>query len=262
MPERSEYAVGTPSWVDLSSTDVDASKQFYASTFGWDYMDNPVPEGGTYTMALTGGRAAAGMMAQQPQQAEMGIPPMWNTYVTVADAEQTLAAAQAAGGQIHAPVMDVMDAGRMAVITDPTGAVFFIWEPKEHIGAQVVNEHGALTWTALQTGDQAAAAEFYGQLFGWDAQQMGSPTEPSTMFMLDGAPIASAHDVQEDTPPHWSVYFAVDNCDDCAEAITSNGGQVMMGPLDMPPGRMSAAMDPTGAPFNVIQLNPDFDPTA
>jgi len=261
MAERTQYAAGTPSYVDLSSTNVDAAKQFYAATFGWEYVESPTPNG-PYSMATTGGKAAAGLMAQQPEQAEMGMPSMWSTFVTVDDAEQAVATAEAAGGQIHAPVMDVMEAGRMAVIGDPTGAVCCVWEAREHIGAQVVNEHGALTWTALHTGDQAAAADFYGRLFGWEANQVESPTGPSTMFMLDGAPIASAHDLMGGAPPHWSVYFAVDDCDSCAEAVTGNGGRLMMEPTDMPPGRMSAAMDPTGAAFNVIQLNPDFDPTA
>ena len=260
MPERTEYAPGTPSWVDLSSTDIDSAKDFYATALGWSYDDQDAGEYGTYSMALSGGKAAAGLMAQQPEQAEQGMPAMWNTYVTVEDAEQACGAAQAAGGQIYAPVMDVLEAGKMAVLGDPTGAACCVWEPKNHIGAQVVNEPGAFCWSDLQTGDQAAAAAFYGEVFGWESQQVDMPTGTGTMFTLDQSPVASASNAPEGVPPHWGVYFAVADCDGCTSTITDNGGQVMMGPFDTPPGRMAIAMDPAGAPFNIIQLNPDFSP--
>lgn len=262
MPERTEYAPGTPSWVDLSTTDIDAAKTFYSSIFGWDLADSPTPGGGSYTMATRNGKAAAGMMAQMPEQAEQGIPSAWNAYVTVENADQALAAAESAGGSALGPVMEVMEAGRMGVMSDPTGGVCCVWEPNQHIGAQLVNEHGTLTWTDLMTGDPAGAAEFYGSVFGWEAQAMDSPMGPGQMFSLGGAPIASANPAPEGVPPHWAVYFSVDDCDACVESITANGGSLMMDPMDTGPGRMGFAVDPTGAHFNIIEPNPDFDPTA
>ena len=262
MPERTEHAPGTPSWVELTTTDIDAAKDFYAATLGWDYQDMPVPDSPPYTMASRKGKSVAGLFPQPAQMAEQGMPSMWNTYVTVADVEQTVASAEAAGGAVHQPVMEVMEAGRMAVVGDPTGAACCLWEPNQHIGAELVNEHGALTWTDLMTGDRQAASDFYTGLFGWEPVEVEGPQGAGMMFNLAGAPIASASAAPEGVPPHWAVYFSVDDCDACAQAITDNGGTIMAGPMDIPPGRMVAATDPTGAAFNAIELNPDFDPTA
>lgn len=264
MPERQEYAPGTPSWVDLGTTDIEAAKEFYAGIFGWELEDSPTPHGGSYTMASRGGRSVAGLMAMPEEQRQMGAPPAWNTYVTVSDAEQALAAAEAAGGTVLVPVMDVMDAGRMGVIADPLGGACCVWQPQEHIGSQLVNEHGALTWTEFLTDDPAAAASFYSGLFGWKTVEFAGPDggAPGQMFLLEGTPVASASPAPAGVPTHWSVYFAVDDCDACAEAISAGGGQVTVGPMDIPPGRMAAAVDPTGAHFNVIELDPDFDPMA
>jgi predicted enzyme related to lactoylglutathione lyase len=259
MPEVTEYAPGTPSWVDLASTDVDAAKPFYERLFGWTYDDSPTPDGGTYTMAMSKGKPVCGIMAQPPNMA--GMPSMWSTFVSVEDVDASIAAAEAAGGSVNVPAMDVMDAGRMAVLQDPTGAVICLWQPQAHIGAHLVNEHGALTWTDLMTNDKAAAAEFYGALFGWDATV--SPPMPNggtaTMFGLNGGMVASAGDLPApEVPPHWHVFFAVDDADAAAATITEAGGQVVSGPFDTPPGRMVVAADPTGGSFSVIQLNPDF----
>lgn len=264
MPERQEYAPGTPSWVDLGTTDLDAAKDFYAGIFGWDLEDSPVPGGTSYTMASREGMAVAGMMDQTAEQVQMGVPPAWNTYVTVTDAGQALAAAEAAGGTVIVPAMDVMEAGRMGVFTDPLGGACCVWEPQGHIGAQLVNEHGTLTWNDLMTDDPAGSASFYADLFNWDAAEVPGPGDgaPGQMFLLDGAPVASASPAPAGVPTHWSVYFAVDDCDACADAIGAGGGQVTVGPMDIPPGRMAAAVDPTGAHFNVIALNPEFDPLA
>ena len=262
MPERTEYAPGTPSWIDLSTSDLDTAKSFYASVFGWEVDDQPTDQGGTYAMASRNGKAVAGLMPQMPELAEQGAPSAWNTYVTVADADAAVSAAEGAGGTIHSPVMEVMEAGRMAVLGDPTGGVCCVWEPKDHIGAELVNEHGTLTWTDLATTDQGAASAFYSQVFGWDSQEVAGDMGTGTMYMLDGAPIASANDTHGGAPPHWAVYFAVDDCDACLEAVTANGGSLMGPAMDTPPGRMGFAQDPTGAHFNVIQLDPDFDPMA
>jgi predicted enzyme related to lactoylglutathione lyase len=260
MPERSEYAHGTPSFVDLMTTDVAAAKEFYAGLFGWTYEDNPTDrEGVVYTMASRSGKAAAGLSPQPPEQAEMGIPPMWNSYVTVDDIDATVAKVEAAGGTVMAPAFDVMDAGRMAVIVDPTGAVLSLWQAGENIGSEVVNEHGALTWNELVSPAVETAASFYAELFGWgtetvDLGEMGD----YTLFTLDGEQVGGGMaPPMEGMPPHWGVYFSVDDCDGVVAKAREAGATVMMEPTDAPPGRMAAMADPQGATFAVIQLADD-----
>jgi predicted enzyme related to lactoylglutathione lyase len=266
VPERTHYSPGTPSFVDLASTDVDAAKRFYGEVFGWDFHDMPTPQGGTYSMALKDGKAVAGLMTQPPMMAEQGLPSAWNTYVTVSSCDECVAKAEESGGAVVMPTMDVMDSGRMAVITDSTGAACCLWEPKSTIGSELVNEHGAFTWAQLMTADQQGASRFYSALFGWRAEELAGPGgQPMTMFTLDGAPVASASDVAtagEGAQSHWHDYFAVDDCDASVAAVEAAGGSVLMEPMDMPPGRMATVSDPTGAAFSMIALNPDFDPTA
>ena len=145
MATMTEYLDGVPSWVDLMTPDPTASRAFYAALFGWDYDDQPTDRPGIdYTMAMKGGRAAAGMMQLSPEMAAGGMPPVWTTYVTVSDIDATTGRVETAGGTLLQPPMDVMEAGRMAVLTDPAGAVICAWQAREHIGCEVVNEHGAL----------------------------------------------------------------------------------------------------------------------
>lgn len=257
MAVRTSYQHGTPSWIDLSTTDIDAAKAFYGAIFGWRFEDNPTDQGGVYVMARKGDHAAAGMMQQQPEQAAMGIPPMWNTYVTVDDVGATVAAVEGAGGTVMMPPMQVMEAGSMAVIVDPSGAVVCLWQAGEHIGSEVVNEHGALCWNEVMTNDVPAAAAFYTQLFGWGTEDMDMGEMGTyTVFMLgeDGVAGGTGLPPVEGVPPHWGTVFATDDCDATCAAITANGGTVMAGPFDVPEiGRTAACTDPTGAVFQIMQ---------
>lgn len=259
MPEQTSYTHGTPSWIDLSTTDVDGAKAFYGPLFGWDFETNPTDQGGEYVMALTAGKSAAGMMAQQPAQAEMGMPPMWNSYVTVNDIAETVGRVEAAGGAVIMPPMQVMEAGHMAVVGDPTGAAICLWQANQHIGSEMINEHGTLTWTECQTPDVAAAAKFYGELFGWTTEEMDmGPSGAYTIFMLGADGIAGAMPPpMEGVPPHWSTIFAVDDCDACVESARGSGGTIIAEPMDIPVGRSAVIADPQGAVFGVIQLAAD-----
>ncbi|MEM7273257.1 MAG: VOC family protein [Actinomycetota bacterium] len=254
MPERTAHAPGTPSWIDLSTTDPDAAREFYGAIFGWSYEVNPTDQGGEYIMARRDGRAAAGMMAQPAEMA--GMPSMWSSYVTVADVDATVAKVEGAGGSVFMPPMQVMDSGRMAVVGDPTGAAISLWQPQNHIGSEVVNEHGALTWTECQTPDVAAAGKFYGELFGWTAEEMDmGPAGAYTIFNLGTDGVAGAmHPPMDGIPPHWEVVFAVDDCDACVTAAAEAGGQVIVEPFDIPVGRQAVIADPQGAVFGVIAL--------
>jgi uncharacterized protein len=254
MTTMTEYKPGTPSWVDLATTDPKAAQQFYGPLFDWTFEEGP-PETGGYTIISRGGKPVAGLLAQPPEMKAAGAPPSWTTYVSVADANATAKTIEGAGGSIIAAPMDVMDAGRMCVAADPTGAVFALWQPKDHPGAALVNEPGSLSWNELLTPEVDKAAAFYEQVFGWKANQLEMGPMRYTEFRLDDSPVAGGTTPpMEGIPPVWAVYFAVADADATVEDATSRGGQVLNPPMDIPPGRFAVLMDPHGAAFNVIKL--------
>jgi predicted enzyme related to lactoylglutathione lyase len=257
MPVRTQYAPGTPSWTDLASPDIAASERFYGELFGWGFdeqatgdADNP------YVMARQDGKDVAGMMKLSPEMQAGGMPPVWSTYVTVADVDASTAKVKELGGAVLNGPMDVMDAGRMTVAADPAGAVFCLWEPKGSIGAQIVNEPFSLSWNELMTPDIEAAKTFYGALFGWKAETMttGGDGPPYTVWMLgDGGIGGAMPPPMEGLPAFWGVYFSVADCDATVAKAQELGAQVLNGPMDVPDvGRMAALMDPQGAAFSVI----------
>src|SRR6201995_3345314 len=172
MGQRTQYTPGTFSWADLNTTDQAAAKAFYSGLFGWEITDMPAGEGVVYSMAAIGGKWVGAISPPPPQQRDPGGPASWNSYVTVADADATAAKAAELGATVHAPPFDVMEAGRMAVIQDPQGAWFLIWQTKQHLGAQLVNAPGALCWNELGSPDLDASTAFYGGLFGWTTSPM------------------------------------------------------------------------------------------
>lgn len=253
MPEFTEYAPGTPSWVDLASTDVAASARFYSALFGWDAADQG-PEGGGYHMFLKEGKAVAGL---GPQMQE-GAPPNWATYVSVASADDTVAAVRDAGGMVFLDPMDVLDVGRMAVCADPTGVAFSVWEPRAHKGAQLANEAGAFCWNELNTRDPETAAAFYSAVFGWKGKT-SEGMQGYTELQLGERTIAGMIDITErvpaEIPAHWLVYFGVENCDAAVSKVQELGGSVMVGPMDIPDvGRFAVVGDPQGAFFAVFEM--------
>ncbi|MGH8977730.1 MAG: VOC family protein [Acidimicrobiia bacterium] len=250
MPDRTEYAAGTPNWVDIQTSDPDAAKQFYTGLFGWEYDDQPMPQGGNYSMAKLRGRDVAAIAPLPPQQ---GSPPHWNSYVATPDIDAVVGRVDGAGGSVLMPPMDVMDAGRMAVVQDPTGATIALWQAKNHIGAQTVNEPGSFTWNELQTPDVDKAAAFYARVIGWDSQ----PFEGSdyTVFNNEGNGIGGAmKPPMEGIPANWVVYFAVDDTDATVAKAKQQGGSVLAEPMDMEGvGRIAVLADPQGAVFAVIK---------
>ena len=256
MPIRESYVQGTPSWVDLATTDIDGAKAFYGGLFGWKFETAPEPDAGGYTMALLDGRAAAALMPQPQEQVEMGLPPMWNQYITVDDVDAVASAASESGGSVMAEPFDVFSAGRMAVVVDPAGAVVCLWQPGDAIGCEVVNEPGAFTWAELQTNDQPGAAEFYGKLLGVGSEEMDmGPMGTMTVFTVGEDGVGSAMDIPMDgVPPHWQVVFAVADCDEAVSQVAALGGTVLAPAMDIPPGRLGVVGDPGGAVFSVIAL--------
>jgi predicted enzyme related to lactoylglutathione lyase len=256
MGSRTSYPPGTPSWVDLSSTDLAAAKSFYGELLGWSFEDQ---DGADYSLATTNGVPVAGIMKQPDEQAAAGVPPKWVSYVTVADCAATTATVEAAGGSVMAPPMDVMEFGKMSVIVDPTGAVICTWQPGEHIGAGLVNEPGTLCWNELLTSDVAAAVAFYGEVFGWTGETFPMGDFDYTELRLDGRGIGGAMPApMEGMPAVWGVYLGVDDADAAVDKATGLGASVLMPAMDGPPGRWAVIADPQGAMVSLIDL---ADPT-
>lgn len=258
---RERYEPGTFCWADLGTDDAEGAKEFYVGLFGWETEDLPMGDAGPYTMCtLDGGvvcaiyRREAGEGPSGPRSGEHR-PPAWLSYVSVADADTAAAAARAAGAVAVQDPFDVFDAGRMAVVEDPAGAHFAVWEPRSTIGATLVNVPGAMCLNQLNTSDPPAAAAFYTEVFGWRVEQVG--TEPMPYWGiwngegLNGGLMALPPGWP--APPHWLVYFATDDVDRLAARVAALGGRVMAPPTDVPGGRIAAATDPTGAMFAFLQ---------
>ena len=262
MGTRTSYAPGTFCWVDLSTSDPDAAKSFYGGLFDWEYDDRE-GAGGTYSMALVGGEPVAAITAQQPQEAEQGVPPHFNNYVSVEDADATLARVQELGGSTLGDAFDVEGAGLIGVVIDPTGAMLFLWQPKEHIGAGRVNEPGCLTWNDLATTDAEAAARFYTELFGWGTERMEGPGGAYTVVKVGersngGIREQSPDERNAGIPPNWLPYFAVESADAAVAKAEELGAGVLMGPMDLPnQNRIAALHDPQGAAFAVAEGETD-----
>jgi uncharacterized protein len=250
MSERRTYAPGTPSWVDLGSPDPAAAAAFYGDLFGWKAEMSPDPEAGGYGLFTLRGRNVAGLGPQM----NPGMPPFWAVYLSVADADATAAAAAAAGATVLVEPMDVLDAGRMAVLADPVGSFISVWQPSQHIGAELVNENGTFTWNELATTDLAAAKSFYQDVFGWGLSDEGS-SDTAALFTVDGNVTCGAHTAGEGEFPAWSVWFSVDDCDASAAKVTELGGSVLMPPDDMDFGRGSVVADPHGAVFGIGKMS-------
>jgi predicted enzyme related to lactoylglutathione lyase len=245
MGERTSHAPGTFSWAELATSDAGAAKSFYASLFGWDYDDNPIPDGQVYSVARRDGKRVAALFASDQ-------PPHWNCYVTVDSVDDAAARAPDAGGAVAAEPFDVMDVGRMAVITDPTGGSLCLWEPRTTIGAELVNTPGAMTWNDLVTPDPDAAARFYEALFGWTTEEM--PGAGGYRVIRNGERSNGGimrTDPEGGTPPSWIPYFGHEDVDGLLERVGDLGGRVYNGPVELPQGRIAVLGDPQGAVFAV-----------
>ena len=281
MPERDGYIPGVPCWIDTSQPDPHAAADFYGALFGWELEDVMPPDAPVrYFMARIRGKDVAGV-GSIPE----GAPQMatWNTYVCVDSADETASKVRDAGGGVMMEPFDVMDAGRMAVLTDPEVAVFFVWEARANKGSQIVNEHGSNNFNNLNTRDLERAKAFYGAVFGWETLELDGGAQMWTLpgygdhleelspglrkgMEEMGAPkgfedvvagINEIRDDQPDTPPHWGLTFAVDDADAIAEKASQLGGKVIAPPFDAPWVRMTVIADPQGAIFVASKFVPE-----
>lgn len=251
MAERTTYTPGTFSWTDLTTPDQDGAKAFYTQLFGWEVDDRPVGEEMVYSMMTIGGKPVAAISPQPQQQREMGVPPFWNSYVTVTDVDQVAARAGELGATVHAPPFDVMDAGRMAVIADPQGAFFELWQPNQHIGANLVNGHGLLSWNELHTTDLEGATSFYTTLFGWTTSDMDMGGASYRVIGVGDHGNGGLTDMMPPSaPPHWLVYFGTDDLEGSVAKIGELGGTIAQPPMDIGEGnRIAVGQDPQGGYF-------------
>jgi predicted enzyme related to lactoylglutathione lyase len=263
MQETTDYAPGTFCWVELATTDGEAAKKFYSGLFGWSSTDSPIGPGMVYTMLKLDGKDVGALFKMPEEMTSQGIPPNWLSYVAVKSADETAQKAKSLGATLMKEPFDVMDVGRMSVIQDPTGAVFAIWQAGTHQGAGIYNVPNSFCWNELGTKDTAKAGEFYTGLFGWGkkVQQMGPMTY--TSFINGERPAGGMYEPPPEmgeVPPHWLVYFAVDDTDAKVSKAKELGATIIAPPADIPDtGRFAIIQDPQGAVFGIIKL---ANPTA
>ena len=246
-------------WVDLSTNDTEAAKAFYTGLFGWEYDDMPLGDFGFYTMYQIDGHNVAGMGPMPPDME--GVPPFWSSYVKHSDVDSIAAKTEEAGGTVMMPPMDIFDSGRMGMFQDPTGAVFGVWQPNNHIGAQVVNQPNALVWNELQTRDKEGARAFYRSVFGWgdNEDESGYVT-----YAVDGRVQAGMLQMDENfpdyVPANWMPYFMVEDVEATAAKAQELGGTLMMPPHEAGQmGTFTVIQDPQGAVFTAMQFNGPTD---
>jgi uncharacterized protein len=251
------HAPGTFCWVDLSTSDLAAARDFYGGLFGWTTRDMGGP-GMPYWMIDLGGRDLGGMLTLPESQRAAGIPPHWLPYIAVADATATIALVREHGGASLVDPSPVGDAGFTAVVQDPQGAMFALWQPKAHPGAGARDEPGTMTWNELGTTSIEGARRFYGAVFGWTSRETPTPDMAYHQFEQDGRGVAGFYALEgpfEGVPSHWMTYFAVADCDAAAARAKALGGGVHIQPTDIPGiGRFAMLQDPPGAYFCIIKV--------
>ena len=250
------HDAGTVCWVELSTTDLTGAKAFYVPLFGWQDAVFPTGDGGDYLVfALADGRTAAGAYEQQEQERSMGVPPHWNLHIRSDDVDKDAARAVQAGGTVVVPAMDTPN-GRLAVLADPTGATFSLWQSDTMPGFTVRDDPGSFSWAELITNDTERAARFYADVFGWTAkaEPMGD-APPYTVFRLEDRPIGGLFPPpMPEIPNSWTVYLEVADADAAVAKVAELGGRVLHGPMTVPgAGTFATVADPAGAVFAIIK---------
>ena len=259
MAEYASHQPGAFSWPELATTDQKAAVEFYRGVFGWGLNDQPMGPTETYSMFQLRGKEVGAAYTMRPEERQHNIPPHWNSYVSVKNVDETTNRAKDLGAKVLAPPFDVMEAGRMSVLQDPTGAVFQVWQANKHIGAKIMREPGSLTWTELATNDTEAAKKFYTALFGWKEKTSTGAGMTYTEFSVGDQPQAGMMEINAEmksrgVPPNWLPYFQVDDVDNTANAAKSKGAMLLVPPMDIPnTGRFSVIRDPQGAAFAIYK---------
>ena len=253
MGERTHYEPGTFCWVGLATSDPAAAERFYTSLLGWEAKELSGGEAGTYTMLRRSAHDVAILYRQQPEARAAGAPPHWTSYISVVDADATAARAGELGGAaVFREPFDVLDAGRVAAISDPTGAIVSLWQPRSRIGATLVNDVGALCWNELATTDVGRAKSFFAELLGWEYETDGGYVSIKNVGRLNGGMREQA-DQERGIPPNWLPYFTVQAADQAARQATQLGGRRLLPTTEIHRGRFAVIADPQGAAFAVFE---------
>jgi predicted enzyme related to lactoylglutathione lyase len=255
MAQAKTAVASKPIWVDLSSSDAAASRDFYSKMFGWKVEVNPDPQYGGYALAKVGGKDVAGIGPKMMPEA----PTAWTIYIGSADAADTAKKAEAAGGKVIATPMAVGDQGHMAVIQDPSGAYLGIWQPMAMAGSSIIGEANSFGWSELNARGVENAKTFYKKLFGWGEKNsdMGEGQQ-YTEFLVAGESIAGGMEmnpmVPAEVPSYWLAYFTVVDVDEAHKKATGLGATSMLEPQDFPGGRFAILSDPQGASFGLLKM--------
>jgi predicted enzyme related to lactoylglutathione lyase len=249
MGDRDSYPPGTFCWADLGTTDAAAAKTFYTSVFGWEATDAPAGDTGVYTTFKLDGRDVAALYEMGEEEREQ-LTPHWSSYVSVEDVDAAAARARELGAELTAEPLDVMEAGRLAVVRDPTGALVHLWQARGQTGAGRVNDPGCMVWNELASPEPERAGAFFSALLGWTAEPDATGY---AVIKCDGAINGGIRRVQDDEPPHWLVYFSAGSCDETAAAVREAGGRVLAGPMDSAVGRIAIVADIAGATFGLFE---------
>jgi uncharacterized protein len=247
---------GLPCWLDLAVPSAVEAAAFYERLFGWRY-DVSGPEFGSYHVARSGDRAAAGIGQVPTGDA---APSAWTLYFAADDVAVRSEHARELGGTIVMAPLEIPGQGSMAIVQDPTGAPFGLWQASGHSGFGAVGMPGTMAWCELNTRDAGAAEAFYTKLLGVDAAAVdGTVAEYRALGRGDErlAGILPMGLEREGVPPHWLVFFAVADADRAADAIRAGGGLVSDGPFGSTFGRVVVATDPFGAVFALLEEPPE-----
>lgn len=255
MTKREKFAQGEPAWIDLQSPDQNASKQFYAALFGWEYQDNQMTPEYTYSLATVGGSAVAAIAPQTTEAVNAGIPTAWTTYFAVDDIESVQERIGPAGGRVIIAADEVEGFGRMAVVEDSIGAPLALWQAGSMSGAGLINEPGSFVWHELAAGNWEHAVPFYRDVF--DVEPVEQPMDDGsfTMIRAGGQYVAGFRDQEDEgSTPHWEVYFSVADTDSSVSTARDAGAELLVEPYDIEGvGRTAMLRDPQGAVFWVMQ---------
>jgi predicted enzyme related to lactoylglutathione lyase len=258
MTKITKYKPGEFCWADLGATDVPKAKKFYASVLGWESVDEPNgPEGNDYTRLRIDEKDICGLYPMIAEMRMMKIPPFWLPFISVANVDRTVKKATAAGGVLRMGPMDVPNAGRMAVLGDPTGAGFAIWQARGQKGTQLKELPGTVCWHDLNTPDRAAAGKFYAKVFGWKVETQDFSGNPYYLFKLPGKRNGIGGmwpQPMPESPPAWFTYWVVESCAKAAAKTKRLGGKVLLGPITVPQTCTFAILqDPQGAAFGALE---------
>lgn len=258
MPPIDVLKPGSFCWIELATTDQPAAKAFYQELFGWTMVDVPIGRDDFYTFFKLHDRDTGAGCTLRPEQRQLGIPPHWNLYIAVVDVDSSANKALELGANVLSPPFDVGGAGRMALVKDPTGAPFCLWQPNSQTATLVNNEEGAFCWADLMTSDRDRAAGFYAALFGWKIEKEDENSVHGYYHIKNGEDYIGGMQATEKTDPnitsHWQIYFQAEDCETKTAEAKSLGASVYLSNVRVENvGRLSVITDPQGAVFSIFQ---------